>query len=306
MAFNPPSLLPNGLSGDPRQLDQLKAAANRTPTASIKETSRQFEALFMQEVMKSMRASTMSSGMMDNAGTQMGTEMLDQQFAAKLTGLPGGLSDAIARQLQRQMGVAASAQTAPAAVNNARAAAASASLPTLANKNVPSHVQSFILQHDAAAKAAQQVTGVPASFMIAQAAHESGWGKHEILNKDGSSSYNVFGIKATAGWTGKTTDVTTTEYVNGQPQRVTAKFRAYGSYAEAYQDYARLLTSNDRYKDVVAQASSSSGGSTVSPAISAQSFARGLQKAGYATDPDYADKLAKVINTTVRVQRAMA
>ena len=280
----------NSLNSDTRSIDSLRAAAARDPKSSIKDAAKQFESLFMNEVMKSMRASTLSSGMLENSATQMGTEMLDTQFAGKLTGLPGGLSDAITRQLQRQMGVAAEATTSAKTV---------APLPNLAAKNIAPHVQSFIQKHDAAAKAASTETGIPASFMLAQAAHESGWGKREITAKDGTPSHNVFGIKATSGWTGKVAEVATTEYVDGKAQKVMAKFRAYGSYEEAYKDYAKLMAGNTRYHDVVAQAQK--GG-----AAGAEGFARGLQKAGYATDPDYASKLAKVINTTVRVQRALA
>lgn len=283
MRFNPPTLSGQSLSTDTRSLDALRASAARDPKAQIKETAKQFEALFMQEVMKSMRAATLSSGMLDNPGSQMGTEMLDQQFATKMTGLPGGLSEAITRQLQRQMGVSPETEKA-------------AALPQLAKKNVAPHVQDFILKHDGAAKEAQASTGIPASFMIAQAAHESGWGKREIMNKDGSTSHNVFGIKATPGWTGKTTEVQTTEYIDGRLQKVTAKFRAYDSYADAFKDYAKLLGSNERYRDVVAKAGTGT----------AETFAQGLQKAGYATDPDYAVKLAKTIHTTVRVQRTLA
>ncbi|MEL4178619.1 flagellar assembly peptidoglycan hydrolase FlgJ [Roseateles sp. PN1] len=271
---------------DTRSIEALRSAAARDPKNSIRETAKQFESLFMQEVMKSMRASTMATGMLDNPGTQMGTEMLDTQFAGKLTGLPGGLSDAIARQLQRQMGVS----------DKAEAAKTLQPLPAMAKKGIAPHVQSFIQQHDGAAKAAEASTGIPASFMLAQAAHESGWGKREIKGVDGSNSFNVFGIKATPGWTGKVAEVQTTEYIDGKAQKVTAKFRAYGSYDEAFKDYAKLIGSNDRYRNVVAQAQ---GGS-------AEGFARGLQKAGYATDPEYASKLARVINTTVRVQRALA
>ncbi|CAN5294843.1 flagellar assembly peptidoglycan hydrolase FlgJ [soil metagenome] len=279
----------NSLSSDTRSIDSLRAAASRDPKSSIKEAAKQFESLFMNEVMKSMRASTLSSGMLENSATQMGTEMLDNQFAGKMTGLPGGLSDAITRQLQRQMGV----------TPDAAATKPTQALPALATKHIAPHVQSFIQKHDSAAKAASAATGIPASFMIAQAAHESGWGKREISNKDGSSSFNVFGIKATPGWTGKVAEVLTTEYVDGKAQKVTAKFRAYGSYEEAYKDYAKLMSSNSRYHDVVAKAQ-------VGGAGGAEGFARGLQKAGYATDPEYASKLARVINTTVRVQRALA
>jgi len=293
MAFNPPTLgsgvsTSQGLSSDSRALDALRSSAARDPKSTIKETAKQFESLFMQEVMKSMRAATLSTGMLDNSATQLGTEMLDKEFAGKMTGLPGGLSDAITRQLQRQMGVPVD--------GIGKSTASAQALPALAKKNVPSHVQDFILKHDSAAKQAQAATGIPASFMIAQAAHESGWGKREITNKDGSPSFNVFGIKATPGWTGKVAEVQTTEYVDGKPQKVTAKFRAYSSYAEAFTDYAKVLGSNDRYRDVVAKAGTGN----------AEAFAQGLQKAGYATDPEYASKLAKVINTTVRVQRALA
>jgi peptidoglycan hydrolase FlgJ len=168
-------------------------------------------------------------------------------------------------------------------------------VPALAKKNIQPHVQSFIQKHDAAARAAQLETGIPASFMLAQAAHESGWGKREIPGKDGSS-HNIFGIKAGSNWTGKVTEVQTTEYIDCKAQKVTAKFRAYDSYAAAFKDYAKLLGGNARYSEAVAQARQ--GGAT--------GFAQGLQKAGYATDPEYASKLARVINTTVRVQRAMA
>ncbi|MEJ5999994.1 flagellar assembly peptidoglycan hydrolase FlgJ [Paucibacter soli] len=295
MAFNPLPLNTgtysggysggNALNADTRSIDALKAAAARDPKASIKEAAKQFESLFMQEVMKSMRASTLSSGLLDNSATQMGTEMLDQQFAGKMTGLPGGLSAAIERQLQRQMGMADVGKEAVKPLQP---------LPALAKKGIAPHVQSFIQKHDAAARSAQEQTGIPASFMLAQAAHESGWGRREISNKDGSPSFNVFGIKATPGWSGKVAEVQTTEYIDGKPQKVSAKFRAYGSYDEAFKDYARLIGSNERYREVVAKAGTAEG------------FARGLQKAGYATDPDYADKLARVINTTVRVQRALA
>jgi flagellar protein FlgJ len=263
--------------GSPEALNALKAQASRDPKASIRETAKQFETLFMQEVMKSMRASTLASGMLDNSATQLGTEMLDTQFAGKMSGLPGGLSDAIQKQLARQMGIQ---DLTPENVQRASRTTLAQALPALATKGIPNHVQSFI----------------QTSFMVAQAAHESGWGKREITGADGSKSHNIFGIKATPGWTGKTVDVRTTEVINGQAVKVTAKFRAYGSYDEAFKDYARLLSSNDRYAKAVAQAQNGN----------AAGFARGLQQAGYATDPAYAEKIAKTIHTTQRVQSTLA
>ncbi|MDH5541123.1 MAG: flagellar assembly peptidoglycan hydrolase FlgJ [Rhizobacter sp.] len=281
---------PPAMSADMRGIEALRSSAARDPKAALKEAAKQFEAIFMQELMKSMRQATLSSGMLDNAGTKMGTDMLDTQFAQQMTGLPGGLSDVIARQLERQMGgtPAPSALQAPAAaLVLPRGAAAE---PAAAG----SRAAQFVQDHSESARAAEAASGIPASFMVAQAAHESGWGKREILNADGSTSHNLFGIKAGPGWKGAVAEITTTEYVNGEPQKVVAKFRAYNSYAESFNDYARLMRDSPRYSQVVANASTPQG------------FSEGLQRAGYATDPAYAEKLTRVINTTLRLQRAMS
>jgi flagellar protein FlgJ len=267
----------------------LRARASSDPKAAIKAAAKQFEAMFMQQLMKSMRESSMSTGMLDNSGTQMGTEMLDTQFANKMTGLPGGLGDIIAKQLERQMTGAAATQALPAA--NAAGAPTGANAGSAASSISPTQ-EEFLRSHQTSALGAQQESGIPASFMIAQAAHESGWGKHEIRNADGSSSYNLFGIKAGAGWKGKVAQITTTEVIDGEPRKVVANFRAYSSYDESFRDYAQLMKDNPRYAKVIA------AGNDV------QGFAQGLQRAGYATDPAYADKLTRVINTTLRMQRA--
>ena len=276
---------------------ELRSAAARDPKAAIRETAKQFEALFMQQLMKSMREATLASGMLDNEGTKLGTEMLDSQYALKMTGLPGGLTDAIARQLERQMGTGSRCRA-----GRARARAAVPAASTLAPATPLSRKQvDFVQQHGAAARAAEAQSGIPAAFMIGQAAHESGWGRQEIRNADGSSAKNLFGIKAGAGWNGPVAEITTTEYVDGVAQKVTAKFRAYASYDESFRDYARMLKESPRYAAVAAQAAQGAAS-----AASAAGFAQGLQRAGYATDPAYADKLARVINTTMRVQRATA
>jgi flagellar protein FlgJ len=151
---------------------------------------------------------------------------------------------------------------------------------------------SFVEQHSDAAARVERASGIPAGFMIGQAGHESGWGKHEIKLPDGTPSFNLFGIKAGAGWSGKVAQVSTTEYVNGAAQKTVAKFRAYDSYEASFRDYAQLISQNPRYAQTLEQTSS------------AQAYASSLQRAGYATDPDYADKLSRAINTTLRVQRA--
>ncbi|MGV4398145.1 glucosaminidase domain-containing protein, partial [Pandoraea pneumonica] len=100
----------------------------------------------------------------------------------------------------------------------------------------------FVDRMATAAQNASANSGIPARFMLSQAALESGWGKREIRRADGSTSHNVFGIKAGKNWNGPTVEVATTEYVNGQPRKVMAKFRAYGSYDEAFADYAKLIS----------------------------------------------------------------
>jgi flagellar protein FlgJ len=131
---------------------------------------------------------------------------------------------------------------------------------------------------------AGRVTSIPGHFIVAQAALESGWGRGEIRHPDGRGSHNLFNIKAGRGWAGDTVEVLTTEYVNGAPQKQVDRFRAYRSYAEAFADYASLLKSNPRYSNVIGQQDGAG-------------FARALQQAGYATDPMYADKLARVIGS---------
>jgi len=279
-------------------LASLRNSATRDPKAAIKEVAKQFEGLFMQELMKSMRQATMSSGMLDNEGTQLGTEMLDTQFAAKMTGLKGGLSEAIARQLEHQVGLAADGAK-PAQAGEAGKAAGAASAPVTAvvqrtPLRPPASAQEFVALHADAAKQAEAASGIPAAFMVAQAAHETGWGRKAIKMADGSNSFNLFGIKAGADWKGAKTQVVTTEYMAGQPTKVTQTFRAYSSYGESFADYARLMKNSPRYQGVLAGAQS------------AQAFAQGLQQAGYATDPAYADKLGRVINTTLRLQRSLA
>ena len=275
------------LGNDP--LRNLRAAAARDPKAAIKEAAKQFESLFMQELMKSMRQATMSSGMLDNQGTQLGTELLDTEFAGKMSGLKGGLSDAIARQLERQMGLTVTS----AAAGNASAPAVNRTAQTTPLRK-PANAAEFVARHTDAAKKAEAATGIPASFMVAQAAHETGWGRKDIRMADGSASFNLFGIKAGADWKGPVARVTTTEYISGQPRKMVQAFRAYSSHEESFADYARLMTTSPRYRDVVARADD------------AKQFAQGLQRAGYATDPAYADKLGRVINTTLRLQRTLA
>ena len=302
-----------GLTADARSLNALKADAGQATPESIRETAKQFESLFMRELIKSMREATQKTGMLDNPGTELGTDMYDQQLSVSMSGQKGGLGDLIAKQLAQQMGV--DLDSGSDGIPNTLALAASSSLGSAARtgtdlaagarklssaldgvaakpKRPPTESQaSFVRQHSEVANRIEAATGIPAGFMIGQAGHETGWGKPQIKVKGGEPSYNLFGIKAGASWKGKVAEVTTTEYVDGVAQKKVAKFRAYGSYEEAFNDYARLISESPRYEKVRTQ------GKT------AQSFAAGLQKAGYATDPEYAAKLSRAINTTLHLRR---
>ena len=154
------------LAGDAQSLTALRAKAAADPKAAVREAAKQFEALFMQELMKSMRAATLSSGMLENEGSKLGTEMLDQQLATQLTGMPGGLSDAITRQLERQMGVLSTGSTAAAASVNPLAAARAAGLPVPCHNPFQSilvRMVELILAFDEAIRIIEGYTPPPAA-----------------------------------------------------------------------------------------------------------------------------------------------
>jgi flagellar protein FlgJ len=158
--------------------------------------------------------------------------------------------------------------------------------PTLApvptSEAVPPGARDFVTRVWPHAQEVSRATGIPAHFMVAQAALETGWGKSEPRTADGRPSNNLFGLKAGRNWTGAVVEATTTEFVNGTPKRQTERFRAYGSYADAFRDYAALLQGSPRYAAVLGTQN-------------AGDFARGLQRAGYATDPMYSAKLERII-----------
>lgn len=284
------------LAASAQSLDNLRAQAKQSPDAALKSAAQQFEAVFVNMMLKSMRDATPQDGMFDNEQTKMFTGMLDQQLAQNISARGVGLADVMVRQLSHQAGTtAANALTAQLSGGAAIPSANKSLQPGKAANAVPSAYsanfqQDFVQRMTPLAQRASQESGIPASLMIGQAALESGWGQREIRLPDGSNSYNLFSIKATGDWKGKVAEVTTTEYRNGVPHKQVAKFRAYDSYAEAFNDYAQLLSKNPRYASVTQVGND------------APAAAQALQRAGYATDPHYADKLVKVmgqINTLV-------
>jgi flagellar protein FlgJ len=301
---------------------KLSAQAKASPQAGMKMAAQQFDAVFTQMMLKSMRDATPQDGPFDSHDSATFTSMMDQQLSQQMSQKGIGVADAMLKQMMRNQGMQVSGaaggagglagmanalgggsggdagQTAALnalakAYGNAQAngqlamgkgySANSALTPPLKGDGSSPKIDAFVDKLAAPAQAASAATGIPARFIIGQAALESGWGKSEIRKADGSSSHNVFGIKASRDWTGKTVSTVTTEYVNGKPQRTVEKFRAYDSYEEAMTDYASLLKGNPRYAQVINSSHDVNG------------FANGMQRAGYATDPHYAKKLMSIM-----------
>lgn len=306
---------PNRAAFDTRSSQDLRSQFQKDPQQGLKAAAQQFETLFLQQVIKSMRDATPSDGMMNSEQSRFYTGLLDQQMAQNIAtnGKGIGFAKLIEQQLGRNMASAegktdlaapanAAGNALPLAVPDARhmqytpvpsRLPTSASYPAVNTVNnstsgtggndAPASSKEFVDRVWPAAVEASKSTGIPPQFLVGHAALESGWGKSEIRNADGTSSNNLFGIKAGKNWNGPTVDATTTEYVDGQAQTVVARFRAYSSYDEAFRDYASLLRSNPRYSGVIGSQDGAE-------------FAKGLQRAGYATDPAYADKLSRIIS----------
>ncbi|HEY3326471.1 MAG TPA: flagellar assembly peptidoglycan hydrolase FlgJ [Novimethylophilus sp.] len=287
----------NQLASNPQALDGLRKLANSADsTEGIKAAAKQFESYFLQMMLRSMRETVSQDGLFDSQETRSFTEMLDQQVSQNISQSRGfGLADMLVTQIERQL-PQANGKTAivkPVSYDLAPVGT-EARLPQA--KEAPAATPSaggFVDKLWPHAAEAAQSLGVAPHLLLGQAALESGWGKHELKGADGSNSHNLFNIKAGSNWKGATVEKQVTEYVNGKPVQTAEKFRAYGSYAEGFADYARLLTSNPRYSGVLNR--------------DAEGFAQGLVQGGFATDPGYADRLLRVINSqAMRSQLAAA
>lgn len=312
---------------DTQSLSALKKGLRKDDPQALKAAAQQFEAVFLQMMLKSMRATVQQDGLFDSDQTRFYQELLDSQLAQAMAAKGGtGLAAVIERQLSR-----ASADTAPTEDGGLPLRAPVRPLPLDSgghgislpvDKTVPAipldsspirpalplaptsptapaagtvtetPAQGFTANVWSHAVVASGTTGIPPQFLVAHAALESGWGKSEPRFADGRPSYNLFGIKAGSNWQGATVEATTTEYVNGVAEKRVERFRAYGSYAESFRDYAQLLAQSPRYAGVVGSRD-------------AASFAQGLQRAGYATDPAYASKLERVIGSLAMLSAGM-
>ncbi|CAK0778329.1 flagellar protein FlgJ [Gammaproteobacteria bacterium] len=303
---------------DLQGLTALRSQAHRDPEKKLREAASQFEALFIQNMLKSARAASLAPGALDGPHSDTYQQMYDQQLALTLAKGKGiGIAEMLVHQLQNTLPGSSDHTTAPAAnaikttsMGSNRATISSFSpspsrvsvtptLPPTPSKEITASQASsptsqtaqkirtpeeFVASVWPAACDAAEELGVDPEVLVAQAAVESGWGRSVAHLPDGRSSHNLFGIKADSRWSGSRTIVSTLEYQDGIAVRRQDPFRAYNSFTDSFSDYAHFLRSNPRYQDALDQADDP------------EAFLHGLQAAGYATDPAYARKVASVLH----------
>lgn len=323
------------------QFTSLRAAADRNDPAALREVAGQFEALFLQMMLKSMRAASFGDSLMgDSKQQEMYRDMMDQQLALDMSRGRGiGLAETLFRQLggvEAERGMADDAQDGmpisasdrvrtslpaadfvsrrPAAIGAAVQDAATparedegaAGVSAAAPRTTAPADAAGARQWDSPEAFAQSVwphvkraagrLNVSPVAVLAQAALETGWGAKVMPKPDGSSSLNLFGIKADQRWDGASVAKPTIEFSDGVARREVARFRAYEHVGQTFDDYADFLAGNPRYSRVM-----DSGGD-------AHGFAEALQRSGYATDPKYADKIKAIFDgpTMRRVLKGIA
>ncbi|POT99688.1 MULTISPECIES: flagellar assembly peptidoglycan hydrolase FlgJ [Enterobacteriaceae] len=283
---------------DAQSLNELKTQAGQDPQANLRPVARQVEGMFVQMMLKSMREALPKDGLFSSDSTRMYTSMYDQQIAQQMTAGKGlGLAEMMVKQMSGGQSEPAEApsqvpmkfplETVTSYQNQALTQMVRKAMPKTPDGGgndaaLSGDSKEFLAQLSLPARLASEQSGVPHHLILAQAALESGWGQRQIKRENGEPSFNLFGVKASSSWKGPTTEITTTEYENGEAKKVKAKFRVYGSYLEALSDYVGLLSRNPRY-------------AAVTTAATAEQGAQALQSAGYATDPNYARKLTSMI-----------
>lgn len=290
----------------------LRQQAQADSKAALPVVAKQFESIFTQMVLKSMRDASPGDPLFQSQGGDAWQGMFDQQLSVSLSGKGHGLG--IADMLIRQLGGAARAAsasapaptpvkadgTAPAPVATddwkqrlGAAVAATRSAGKAVAHWAPTSAAEFVKDVAPYAMKTAQKLGVSLRAVLAQAALETQWGKHMPVHADGTRSNNLFGMKAGASWAGDKVSVPTLEYKDGVAVRQHAQFRAYDSPAQSFADYARLIGGNPRYAQALGKGDDVLG------------FARGLVNGSYATDPSYASKLAAIADSPT-MQHALA
>jgi len=308
----------NNLSG----LQSIKHQAKSDKEGALDAVAKQFESVFVSMMIKSMRDANkgFSEGnLLQSSESDSYQQMFDSQLAVSLSNDKGiGLAEVIKRQLSKGV-LGADADREPKSFNLSQ----SFSLDDYSRRSFSPRLNADSIQQTVVkvenslrnisgegnekaielaheidfsspdkfiqslypyAKNVEQETGIDAQVMLAQSALETGWGKHQILKKDGSPSFNLFGIKAQQGWEGESAEITTTEYRGGLAMKEQANFRSYDSYADSFKDYAKFLKSNERYQ------------SALEHLDDPKEFAMALQDSGYATDPNYANKINRIMD----------
>ncbi len=262
-------------------LEKLKTQARDNPDAAIGEVSRQFESLLVDMMVKSMRQASLGEGILDNNQSLFYRDMYDQQLASHLAERGIGL----AQTIQRQLG----GSDLPAGEVSGRslddyldAPIRSAPVTERPSEPVFDTPQRFVEHLLPQAREAARQLGIAPEALLAQAALETGWGR-SVIHGGSGNSHNLFGIKADERWDGDRASVSTLEFIDGVPVRRKDPFRAYGSYRESFRDYVDFLKSSPRYQEALA--------ATDDP----RAYFESLQQAGYATDPQYADKVMRVL-----------
>jgi flagellar protein FlgJ len=290
-------------------LGNLKTQARKDSPEALKAVARQFEAIFLNNVLKGMREAKLADGITDNDQSKFYNELYDKQLAVHLSGNPGvGLADLIVKQLgpekpdnNEKQGIedylnrSVGAQRAAYPTANDGQAIVNAYIhdsgPLKETAEIPlkdghaKPIQSaadFVRQLHPYAEQAAKELGVEPKVLLAQAALETGWGRSLIKTGNGGSSFNLFNIKADKAWRGKRAQVSTLEFEQGAVKKVNAGFRTYASFQESFRDYVDFIKTNPRYGDALKQAGNGAR------------YLHELQRAGYATDPNYADKVMRI------------
>lgn len=266
-------------------LGQLRASARSDPQGSLRAVAQQFEGLFVQMVLKTMREASLGDPLFDNDQSRLYRDMFDGQLSTTLAGNGSvGLTDVIMRQLD---GSKVRPTSPPAAMEPRPAVAPPAARSEPPTTGLFEQPMQFVRAIWDQARSAAARLGTEAKVLVAQAALETGWGRHVPQRADGASSHNLFGIKAGAQWAGDRVAVPTLEFRDGIVHRENASFRAYDSVADSFNDYVQLLKSNPRYR------------AALELADDPRHFAQALQRAGYATDPAYGQKILGILHGDV-------
>ena len=301
-----PSIIQTDVYTDIQGLSKLRAQARDNSEETLREVAGQFEALFIQMMLKSMRDANLGEGLLDSQHSKTYQSMYDKQIAIDLSKRQGlGLADMMVRQLSRSTGFESGDSAVPVSpahpgvlkpsqhettpAGEVNAAEGSREGPLEGKVNAapdwkPDSPEAFVKELWPHAQRTARDLGTRPELLLAQAALETGWGQHVIRGTDGSNSFNLFGIKADARWQGERAVTETIEFEDGLMRKQHATFRAYASLADSFADYADFLKTNPRYREALNRAAD------------APSFARALVEAGYATDPDYSGKINRIMD----------